>query len=502
MSSPESTSPTRRVPGQDTMERLERRTKRRPNIGMSPEFYARFGLSDPWSDTALGMQDDPGALFTYVDASRYRKMMRRLAVSRWRRERRAHIFGERRLGERTAMRRAFPGEAKRKFGFGIRTLSSHDMIVPEKSAPEVVEVTTQGRPRYSGSSMRSVSNPWATTGGAPARSLTTTNGQDRRGKGQAPLRPTQIVSERMATARAAKDPVLKAIHAALPRMDNSTRRRLQSKLAAVEHLDEQTRAVEIRKVLRTVRRVQTVYEEQIVDSVPSALARPTEIARARAKPASSRKRGLRPILGRSPSMDVLSAPAPAPLSETPQTRRKSPSTQRALARSTTKQASGWARPSAVVSTTRSNAMLSASPVERSALPKAGRPGARSMATLSAATLGSTAVRTASANTATSAAQRSAASDTQRSQAQRTRSAPVVGSEASKTASGQTIGAQSGTTGGGTTDRARALRTESGETQGAKSSRTSVSETDRSQSHRTQSTATIRAASKLCRLAAS
>lgn len=510
MSTPESTSPPRRVAGQATMERLERRTKRRPNIGMSPEFYARFGLSDPWSDTALEMQDDPGSLFTYVDASRYRKMMRRLAVSRWRRERRARIFGQRRLGERTAMRRAFPGEAKRKFGFGVRTLSSHDMIVPEKAEPEVIEVSGPGRPRYSGSSMRSVSNPWATTGGAPARSGITADGQGRKEKGQEALRPTQIMGARLARVRAAKDPVLKAINAALPRMDNSTRRRIQRKLATVEHLDEQTRAVEIRKVLRTVRRVQVVYEEQIADAVPSSLARPTEIARSRAKPASSRKRGLRPILGRSPSMDVLSAPAP--VAEAPQAQRKSPSTQRALARSTTKQASGWARPSAVVSTTRSNAMLSASPVARSSVSKTARPGARSMRTTRGATAASAALRTASGSTSPSAAQRTASGETtlsaakrtasgtteisaarrtatgetQRSQAQRTRTAPVVGSDAFKTASRETTGAQSGATAGSATERSQAQRTRSGETQGASSTRTAASETERTQAEKTQS----------------
>jgi hypothetical protein len=518
MSTPESTSPPRRVPGQDTMERLERRTKRRPNIGMSPEFYARFGLSDPWSDTALEMQEDPGALFTYVDASRYRKMMRRLAVSRWRRERRARIFDQRRLGERTAMRRAFPGEAKRKFGFGVRTLSSHEMIVPEKLEPEVVQVAAQGRPRFRGSSMRSVSSPWASTAGAPARSVTTASSTSAERQGRVALRPTQVMGARLAAVRAAKDPVLKAIDAAMPRMDNSTRRRIQSKLAAVEHLDDQTRAIEIRKVLRTVRRVQTVYEEQIVDSVPSALARPTEIARARTLPASSRRRGLRPILGRSPSMDVLSTPVP--VDEALQAQRKSPGTQRALARSTTKQASGWARPSVVVSTTRSNSMLSASPVARSSAPKAPHAGAPSVRTASSTTPGSSAVRTASSITARSAALRTArgstpvsstirtgasdtktsgtlrtaGSDTQRSEAQRTRSAPVVGSDAFKTASGLTTGAKSGETGSQAIERSKAVRTKGGESQGAKVASTSTSATERSESIRTQSTESVGARS--------
>lgn len=471
MSTPESTSPPRRVPGQATLERLERRTKRRPKIGMSPEFYARFGLSDPWADTALEMQDDPRALFTYVDATRYRKMMRRLAFSRWRRERRARLFGQRRLGERTALRRAFPGEVKRSFGFGVRTLSSHDMIVPEKPEPEVVEVPAQGgRPRWQRNSMQSVANPWATTGGAPARSMTTARREGVSQDRSVGLRPTEALGARLAKTRAAKDPVLKAINAAMPRVDSATRRKVQRKLAQVEHLDEQTRAVEIRKVLRSIRRVQTVYEEQIIDAVPSALARPSEVARSRAKPALSRKRGLRPVLRRSPSMDVLNAPVPA--ADAPQAARKAPGTQRALARSTTKQVSGWARPSVVVSTTRSNAMLSASPVARST---------RAVARSTART-----VRTGASDTVTSKGRRTAAGETARSEALRTRRAPVVRTEAFNTVAGETEGARSSTTAVSSTQRSAAHRTASGETQGARAGRTVSGETAQSQAHRTAS----------------
>ena len=94
------------------VERLERRMSRRPQIGLTPTFYARFGLADPWlSAPANGdpSQIDDG--FTFVSARPFYAMMRRLAQARWRRERRVSRFFERRAGVLTATRqRRFPGE--------------------------------------------------------------------------------------------------------------------------------------------------------------------------------------------------------------------------------------------------------------------------------------------------------------------------------------------------------------------------------------------------------
>ena len=39
----------RRIPGEGLAERMGARERRRPRIGMTPAFYARLGLDDPWA---------------------------------------------------------------------------------------------------------------------------------------------------------------------------------------------------------------------------------------------------------------------------------------------------------------------------------------------------------------------------------------------------------------------------------------------------------------------
>ena len=67
--------------------RIFARAERRPRLGLAPEFYARFGLDDPWSSQQVvgeeqGQSDD----FVYLSAIPYYNLMRRLARARKRRE--------------------------------------------------------------------------------------------------------------------------------------------------------------------------------------------------------------------------------------------------------------------------------------------------------------------------------------------------------------------------------------------------------------------------------
>jgi hypothetical protein len=53
--------------GEKLILRLEKRLRRRPRIGFSPGFYARFGLEDPWMADSFGgdpLQQDEA--FTHV----------------------------------------------------------------------------------------------------------------------------------------------------------------------------------------------------------------------------------------------------------------------------------------------------------------------------------------------------------------------------------------------------------------------------------------------------
>ncbi|MCB9764007.1 MAG: hypothetical protein H6739_29825 [Alphaproteobacteria bacterium] len=152
---------------------------RRPRIGLSPSFYARFGLADPWIDTSLdaapGEVDDA---FTFLSARPYFQMMRRLALSRWWRERRRQRFERGRIGLRTADRRRFPGEAPKARpiigGLWDRTLDMGAMALPEPWAPAAAEDTAQQAGATSGARRRNlpsrpVASPWLVRPYTPAR---------------------------------------------------------------------------------------------------------------------------------------------------------------------------------------------------------------------------------------------------------------------------------------------------------------------------------------------
>lgn len=507
MSTQEFTAQPRRVPGQGVLERLEQRKQRRPRIGMSPEFYARFGMADPWAEGPLELQDDPGSLFTYVDATRYRRMMRRLAFSRWRRERRAKLFQSRRVGLPTAARRAFPGESRR-FTFGLRTLGLSEMVVPEAPEPEVIEVPVQSRPRWVRNGMRSVDNPWTQTRGGPARSVQTRERQDDGTRSVTTDRPARVararsmdrVGARLEQSQASRDPVRKALEAAGPRLDRRTQRKVQATLAATAHLPPAERAVRIREVLRTVRVVREVFEERVARTVPSNMARPAEIARGRVAAEPSRRRGLRPVMGRSPSMDVL-APIAEPQVEAAPAPRKS-NTQTALARSTTRRVSAWSKPP-TSDGARVSRSISRSPVARSGAPlKRTASGAyvpaRRMRTVETSTVLSRAVKTAESatqgaksgstrTTPTSASQthRTASSGTTVSGTHKTQGQEAVGARSTRTSTAETLGARSTSGASHAGEATRSATTANRQDTGARSVQTAAGDTQQSQALRTQ-----------------
>ena len=103
---------TRPTLGEKLLLRLEKRLRRRPRIGFSPGFYARFGLEDPWMADSFGgdplrQEED----FTHLSGKPFYAHLARLGRRRWWRDRRLQANQDRLGGIRTARRVRYPGES-------------------------------------------------------------------------------------------------------------------------------------------------------------------------------------------------------------------------------------------------------------------------------------------------------------------------------------------------------------------------------------------------------
>ena len=104
---------TRRIPGERLVSRVLSRTRRRPRMGLSPDFYARFGMEDPWTAPEIGGESvESGDGMVFLSAAPYYAMLRRLAAARKRRERRLARFAEKHGAPKVrAVSRQWPGES-------------------------------------------------------------------------------------------------------------------------------------------------------------------------------------------------------------------------------------------------------------------------------------------------------------------------------------------------------------------------------------------------------
>ena len=352
-----------RFPGQSLVDRLEKRKARRPRVGLSPAFYARFGLEDPWLELG-GAEDESQVeeMFSYVSARPWQLMMRRLAMARWRRARRERQSRIRTLTHRTRAVRRFPGETIAKsFGWGVPTLGASDFITPVAWAPpEAIQGEQAQGPSAWGTAtgtavkVRRGADAWISHSSSPARvapksertpyeqaETFRTARRDRAAartqpgdRAIAPLhqdRPTDRIGRRLQVAAQGRDPLRKALAQVDTQLDPVTRRKVARALTVTEHLDERTRVVEIRRILRHVagaKVVRTVLGEAPTEQAATG-ARPVEVASGRGAP-KAKRRGLRPVLSSSPSMEVVEH---APAAETPaSTPQKASSVNHASAR--------------------------------------------------------------------------------------------------------------------------------------------------------------------------
>jgi hypothetical protein len=136
------------TPGNRLVQRLEGRISRRPRLGLTPKFFTRLGLSDPWLGAAArsGLQSGMSSDFTYLSAQPYydwlagldgveSSIMGRQVV----RER----LSERMSGSATASRRRDPtalsGPSAVGLGRKARSFNLSDLVLAEPWAPPVVE---------------------------------------------------------------------------------------------------------------------------------------------------------------------------------------------------------------------------------------------------------------------------------------------------------------------------------------------------------------------------
>ena len=324
------------------IDRLEARSKRRMSAGaasraelrvsrltgLSSAFFARFGLEDPWATQDEPTREDDGLHF--LSGRRYYARMRRLALSRWWRERRQTDFESRRPGLKTAARKRFPGEPRRAFSWGI-ALNESSMVLP----PPVVQAASEdpvdeAAPRKSGWGEKfgaSVSSsPWLVTpwrgsrvarraeepevlyierdaeGDRPVARAQRPERQARLGIARAE-RPSERLGRLLESTVNARDPVVQAVQAAAPLLDQRGRRELARVLERTVTFDVRTRVIEVQKIIRKVatsRVIRTVVDEVAPAQTPSRRARTRGL-----------QSGLRPVMSGSATFsDAVAALAP------------------------------------------------------------------------------------------------------------------------------------------------------------------------------------------------
>ena len=335
------------VPGERLSRRLTSRTARRPRMGMSPAFYLRFGMEDPWLQGGLptgpvGADHDADFGFSYVSRRAYDKHLMSLAWARRRRddrmERLTTRYGVSRL---KAASRRWPGESKRrKFSFGLVSVSERDMILPpspvtmaaaEDEEGSSVPVVSAFGGRKDTRGGRAKPQAWFTREHVPTKvfktprspvALTSSAAKtvivEREGSaslgGRASVGPRarslDQVGERLASVVRAAHPVARELErvaqtASSPRVRHEIRRVLEQ----VVELPPEQQVVVVRRVLRTLgpsaRMVRTEVVNELADTGVSASAVAQGRMETRAATGGGRRRGLRPVMGRSPLMNEL-----------------------------------------------------------------------------------------------------------------------------------------------------------------------------------------------------
>ena len=371
-----------KVPGERLSQRLTSRTARRPRMGMSPAFYLRFGMEDPWlgglPEGPVGADHDDPFGFTYVSRRAYDQHLLRLAWARRRRddrmERLTRRYGVVRL---KAASRRWPGErARPRMSWGLVSVSERDMILPPAPALESEEdldesgvpvVSAFGGPRHRSGS-RPKPQAWLSREHAPAKVFKTPRSplsvsrpaprvvvvekevpvaggppsQPVRHARPAPQRRSRALDQAGArlehTVRSAH-PVARELER-IAQTASSPRVRLEARrvIEQVVDLPQAQQVQVVRRVLRKLGPAARVVRTEVVREIDDRSLVPVDVAEERmatrqgSSRSGSRRRGLRPVMGSSPLVNALRPDLAPPAGAAPaRSRRAAPAAVPAVA---------------------------------------------------------------------------------------------------------------------------------------------------------------------------
>ncbi|MEL6344073.1 MAG: hypothetical protein AAFV53_13220 [Myxococcota bacterium] len=314
----------RQLPGASLLERLERRTKRRPRVGPSPTFFSRFKMADPWT---VGATSEPGEAtgldYVYLSGLPFYAMMRRMfAKHRARRtlDRHQRVRAQRRP-LRAASRLGHSTGQRAMFSFGGFSLSEQDMIVPFSTASQEEEPTpvrvVSGwgapqpvTPRRARVAQRQAVQPTLVT--IVQRDDQVSSRMDRRVVSSVERqvssraeRPLARIGRRVQVLQRAQDPVTQLIQRSGVRMSP----RLVQILEETATLPVEERVVRVRRAARRLGGVRRQIEDILEPQIADADATPISVVQGRVSaPNRQQRRGLRTVMSGSPMMRAIEHP--------------------------------------------------------------------------------------------------------------------------------------------------------------------------------------------------
>ena len=145
----------RRFLGESLNTRLNERVFRRPKIGFTPSFYARWGMEDPWlSSRVLSLALGAGLDWTFLSDHDYQSHRRRLGFERWSRAERVQNEISARFDSWNALNRGKTASSYRFSGLDFDFLEAQQTPHQEDELEVVPQVRERTRP------MVPVASPW------------------------------------------------------------------------------------------------------------------------------------------------------------------------------------------------------------------------------------------------------------------------------------------------------------------------------------------------------
>ena len=298
--------------GEALLSRLEKRLRRRPRIGFSPGFYARFGLEDPWLVDSFGgdpLQQEES--FSHLSGRAFYAHLAVLGRKRWWRDRQRSARIDRLVGLQTAQRVRYPGEGpagvdlQRFMNASSLASIALDMNLPspigaQQPTEQWEEESDSPVAWYRGRDFipaRVSRRPWHSVDHPGARVF----GGSKRSEGNtdSPGRAMDRVGTRSIQAQMHKDPLVKDLDRVSGLLSQSRRKKVVRLLSRTAHLPHEERIVLLRKAVgggAGARIIRLQVERSLADSKTTGLDR----ALSRRLPES---KGLRPVLRNAPSVD-------------------------------------------------------------------------------------------------------------------------------------------------------------------------------------------------------